>query len=93
MFVQASRKDENVIKINHNMTFSNLLSEDLVHHHLEGSWRVREAKKYDTWFKKAMIRFEGSFPFIPRMDPYIVVSPSYVELRENHSILQFVDQV
>ena len=64
------------------MTLINEILEDVVHHHLEGSQAVGEAKEHNQGFEKASIRLEGSFPLVSLFDPYIVISPSYVQLCE-----------
>ena len=64
------------------MTLINEILEDVVHHHLEGSWAVGEAKEHDQGFEEASIRPEGGLPLVSLFDPYIVISPSYVQLCE-----------
>ena len=64
------------------MTLVNEIFEDVVHHCLEGSWAVGEAKEHDQGFKEASIRPEGSLPLVSLFDLYIVISPSYVQLCE-----------
>ena len=64
------------------MTLIKEILEDVVHHRLEGSWAVGEAKEHNQGFEEASIRPEGSFPLVSLFDPYIVISPSYVQLCE-----------
>ena len=64
------------------MTLVNEIFEDVVHHCLEGSQAVGEAKEHDQGFKEASIRLEGGLPLISLFDLYIVISPSCVQLCE-----------
>ena len=73
---------QDVIHVNSYMTLINETLEDVVHHHLEGSRAVGEAEEHDQGFEKASIRPESSLPLISLSDPYIVISPSYVQLCE-----------
>jgi hypothetical protein len=50
-----------------------------IHHGLEGCWGVGESKEHYGWFKEAFIGDERCFPFISLFDPYVVVTPMYVE--------------
>ena len=64
------------------MTLVNEILEDVIHHHLEGSQAVGEAKEHDQGFEEASICLEGGLPLVSLFDPYIVISPSYVQLCE-----------
>ena len=64
------------------MTLINEILEDFIHHCLEGSPDVGKAKEHDQGFEEASIRPEGGLPLISLFDPYIVISPSYVQLCE-----------
>ena len=68
--------------INSYMTLVNEMSEDVIHHCLEGSQAVGEAKEHKQGFEEAPIHLEGSLPLISLFDPYIVISPSYIQLCE-----------
>ena len=58
------------------------LSEDFIHHPLEGRRRVAEAKEHDSGFKQAPVGPESGFPLISFFDPHIVVPPPNVQLGE-----------
>ena len=73
---------QDVIHANSYMTLINEIFEDVVHHHLEGSRAVGEAKQHDQGFEEASIHPEGSLPLVSLFDPYIVISPLYVQLCE-----------
>ena len=54
---------------------------NVVHHGLEGRGGVRETKKHDERFVKAIACFKHRLVFVARLDADIVVSPSNVEFR------------
>jgi len=83
--------DEHIIHINDEPSFAEFFFEDGVHHHLKGGWGVGQAKEHHHWFEESFIGDEGRFPLVSVSDPYIVVSPSYVELGEKCSASSFVD--
>jgi len=60
---------------------------------LERGRRVHETKEHDERFKHATVGFEGSFPLVARTDANVVIPPSDVELCEDTSIFEFVDDV
>ena len=62
------------------MTLVNETFENVVHHCLEGSQAVGEAKEHDQGFKEASIHPEGGLPLVLLFDLYIVISPSYIQL-------------
>ena len=43
-------------------------AKDVIHHCLEGSGGVSEAKEHNSWFIEAVACFEGSFVFIALLD-------------------------
>jgi len=52
---------------------------DVVHHSLEGRWRVGEPEIHDRGFEKTVSGFKGRFLFITFADAYIIIPPSDVE--------------
>jgi hypothetical protein len=54
---------------------------------LEGGWGVGEAEEHDSWFEEAFVSDECHLPLVLFLDVDVVVSPSYVEFREQGSIL------
>ena len=66
------------------MTLINEISENVDHHHLEGSQAVSEAKEHNQGFKKASIHPEGSFPLISLFD--------FVTFHNTHSIFADIIQ-
>src|SRR6267378_101528 len=48
---------------------------------------------HDPWFKKTVFGLECCFLFIPRLDPNIVIPPSYVKLGEDICVLHLTDEI
>ena len=81
----SGRSDGDIVHINSNGSppngvFCDDIFVDLIHHRLEGCWRVAEAKEHDCGLKESIACFEGRFMFVAFFDTHIVVSPSYIEL-------------
>ena len=51
MFVDSLSEDENVIKLDHHMSFCDEFLEDVIYYGLESGWTVGEAKEHDKRFK------------------------------------------
>ena len=73
---------QDVIHVDGYMTLINEIFENDIHHCLEGSRAVGEAKEHDQGFKETSICQEGSFPLVSLSDFYVVISPSYIQLCE-----------
>ena len=50
---------QDIVCIDHHISFINEVLEDVIHHGLEGGWAVGEAKEHDQVFEEAPIRLEG----------------------------------
>ena len=75
--------DDDVIDIDRDLPGVDEVSEDVVHYRLERRGQVCQSKEHDCWFEQSSVRSECRFPFVSLFDSYVVVSPSYVELRED----------
>ena len=73
---------QDIIHIDCHVPFIDEVLEDVIHHGLEGGWAVGEAKEHDQGFEEAPIHSEGGFPLVSFLDSYVVVSPTYIELRK-----------
>jgi len=82
MFLFCPCKDQNVIQVYYYNPFSYEGSEDVVHHSLEGSGTISHSKEHHKRFKEAMIGIEDCFPFIFRLDVYIVETPADIKFCE-----------
>ena len=75
--------DDDVIDIDGDLSGVDKVSEDVVHYRLERRGRVCQSKEHDCRFEKSSVRSECRFPFVSLFDSYVVVSPSYVQFRED----------
>src|SRR6266403_3644653 len=83
--------DKDVIHIDNDVAFSQVIAEEVVHHCLKCCRRVSETKEHNLWFKKSSIRFKCSFPLVAFLDSYIIVSPSYVKLSKELLLRKLCD--
>ena len=74
--------DENIIHVNGDVAFVDELTEEVVHHGLEGGGGICEAKEHDHWLKEAAIRFERGLPLVAIAHTDIVVPPTDIQLRK-----------
>ena len=75
-------KDQNVLQVHYDNPFCYDGSENVVHHSLEGGGAVGHPEKYYERFKEATVGMEGCFPFISRLDAYIIETPVDVQFCE-----------
>jgi len=75
-------KDQNVVQVHYNNPFRYDGSEDVVHHSLEGGRAIGHPEKHYEGFKEATVSAEGCFPFISRLDTYIIETPADVQFCE-----------
>ncbi|ETW81361.1 hypothetical protein HETIRDRAFT_318867, partial [Heterobasidion irregulare TC 32-1] len=91
MFCHVFGKDEDVVHIYGYFPGCDEFSEDHVHHGLE----VGKAEEHHRGFVRTQWSNESCLPLVSFFDPYIVVSPSYVQFAENggpfYHIQQFLD--
>ena len=89
-YIQASGHDlpmvfncvsvyQDIVHIDHHVSFINEVLEDVIHHGLESGQAIGEAEEHDQGFEEAPIDLEGSFPLVSLLDSYIVVSPTYIQ--------------
>ena len=93
MFLQCLSENEDVVQIDHYYTFRDEVFKDPVHHSLEGSRTIGQAKEHDKWFIKASVGLESGFPFITFLHLDIIKTPMDIELSEVPGPLQLVDEL
>ena len=93
MSVFIRREDKEVVHVDDEPSFSNHVSEGVVHKSLEHCGGVGKSKEHYHWFEEAFVCDEGSFPLMAIFDANIVVSPVDVKLGEQFGILELVDKV
>ena len=87
------REEEEVVHIDNEPSFSDHITERVVHELLECRRGVGKSKEHYHWFEEAFVCDEGGFPLVAVFDADIVISPMDVELGEQFGVLEFVDEV
>ena len=70
------------------MSFSNEIGQKIIHHSLEGCRRITKSEVHDFSLEEATVCYERSLPFITLFDPYIVVTPSKINLGKDRRLTQ-----
>ena len=85
--------DKKVIHADDQPSFSDHVSEGVIHELLECGGGVAKTKEHDSWFEESFVGDEGRLPLVTVFDVDIVVPPSDVKLDEVASIFQLVHKV
>ena len=92
MFIQCLSEDEDIVQVDHHYTFRDEVFEDSIHHSLEGSWAIGQAKEHNERFVETSVSSECGFPFITFFHLDIIKTPTDVKFSEVPSPLQCVDK-
>jgi hypothetical protein len=90
---EVGMRDEDVVKVHHDVSEQNEVLEDVIHHHLEGDQGVGKAKVHPQRFEEPPVSTESGLPYIAFPDPDIVETPLDVEFREEPGYLQTVNKI
>ena len=82
--------EEDVVHVDDDYSFINQVLEQIVHHRLKRGRQVTHSEKHYSWFKQSSIGLECRFPLVPIPDPYVVISPSYVQFSEIFGVFDFI---
>ena len=82
MFFFHLHKDQNVVQVHYHNPFGYEGPEDVIHHSLKGGRTVGHSEECHERFKEAVVSAEGCFPFISRLDAYIIEIPADVQFCE-----------
>ncbi len=93
VFVKGFREDQDVVEIDSDLSFSNKIAEDVIHHPLECGGQIGKSEEHDCGFEQSSIRMEGGLFFVTLSDSDIVVSPMNVELCEILGTTKLVDEL
>ena len=85
--------NKEVVHIDDEPSFSDHVSEQVVHEPLECGGGVAKTKEHDSGFKESLVGDEGCLPLMTIFDVDIVVPPSNIKLSEVVSIFQLVHEV
>ena len=78
--------NKEVIHVDDKLSFSDYVSEHIIHEVLERCNGVIKAKEHDSGFKESFVGDEGHFPVVTGFDADIVVSPMNIEPSEVMSV-------
>jgi len=92
VFLFYLRKDQNVVQVHYYDLFGYEGPEDVVHHSLEDSGTVGHSKEYHKRFEEAAVGVESSFPFISRLDVYIIKAPVDIQFGEVSGSVELGDE-
>ncbi|PFH46347.1 hypothetical protein AMATHDRAFT_155477, partial [Amanita thiersii Skay4041] len=67
-----------VVHVDAHPTLSDFIPEDIIHHGLE----LSQPEEHYEWFEESPIGSKCGLPLISFLDPYIIIAPSYIHLRE-----------
>jgi hypothetical protein len=93
MVVEVGMRNEDVVKIDHDVSGQNEVLEDVIHHHLEGGQGVGKAEVHHQRLKEPLVSTEHSLPFVAFPDPDVVETPPDVEFHEEPGSLQTVNEI
>ena len=85
--------DQNVVKVDDDISFFDLGLENVIHHTLKSGWWIAETEKHNQWFEKSKFGDKSRFPFVAGTNANVVVTPTNVEFSEPLWVSQFVDDI
>src|SRR5258707_14482652 len=88
MVCEGGGVDEDVVHVADGFIAIDKGAEDVVHHCLEGGWRVAQSKEHDEQLKESLVHGEGRLPLIPFLQLDIVEAPMEVQGGEPFCIMQ-----
>jgi len=75
LFLHLS-KDQDVVQIDHHNAFCYEVSENVIHHGLEGGRTVGHPKEHYQGFEQALIGLEGCLPLVSGLNANVVEIPT-----------------
>ena len=84
--------DAKIVHINFKPSFSNHISEDVIHKCLECGWGIVEAEEHYCGFKEPEGSDECSLPLISLMDSNVVVPPTNIKLGKKGGVLHVINE-
>ena len=81
VFSEGLRVDQDVIEVDTYQALHDEVSEDVIHHGLEGGRAIGETEEHQG-FKQPSVGSEGDLPLVTLLDSDIIVPPSNIQLGE-----------
>jgi hypothetical protein len=78
MFGKVSAEDQNIVKVDEDLSMRDFNRENVVHHRLKGGGGVGQSEEHNCWFIQATIGSKSRFVLIALADANIVVAPANV---------------
>ena len=88
MVCKGGGMDEDVIHVAYGFVLINKGTEDVVHHGLEGSWRVAQPEEHDEQLKESTVRGEGCLPLISLFKLDVVEPPTEIQRGKPFRVMQ-----
>ena len=82
-----------VIHVDLEPSFSDHVSENMIHEHLKSRRGIAEPEEHYGGLKEAKRSDEHCFPLVFLLDANVVVSPTNIELGEQCRVLHIIDQL
>ena len=82
MFGEGLQVDQDVVKVYTYQALHDEVSENVIHHGLEGGQTVGKAKKHHQRLEQPSVGSEGSLPLVTLLDSDIIVPPANIQLGE-----------
>jgi hypothetical protein len=86
-------KDEKVIHIDDEPSFSDHVSKGVIHESLKSCGGVGKSEEHYRGLEETFVGNKGGLPLVSVFDSDIVISPLDIELSERLGISEFVDEV
>ena len=82
-----------VVHVDSHLFCCDQVSEQGIHHGLEGCWRVGQTKEHYSWFKESFVHGEHCLPFVPFFYSHCIVPPFDVKFGEQCAVLQAINKL
>jgi len=82
-----------VVHVDDEPPFRNVVGEDMVHEHLKGRWRVALAKEHNHGFVEPIRSGESSLPLVSLLNLNIVIPPPDIKFGEIPGVFERVDEI
>ena len=93
VFFQINQVHHEVVHVDDEPSFREVVGEDMVHEHLEGRRRVALAEEHNHRFVEPIRSSESSLPLVGLLNPNIVIPPPDIKFGEIPRVFESVDEV
>ena len=93
VFLQIDRVHHEVIHVDDEPSFGEVVCKDMVHECLEGRWRIALAEEHHHRFIEPIKSSESGLPLIGLLNLNVVIFPPNVQFGEVLGVFQSIDEV